>query len=146
MNADAKDELKLTQEIITTQELLCFKIFSWAMGLITALTIGAAHKRVDIDIWLYLFAGLFITFTFFNVAKSHWVAFQKAVSHSEKIEASLISNSYGSYGINKTLRDDSVDVKLTFRFYGPYLVLVAIVIGYFISESPILITFAKACF
>ncbi|RCW61942.1 hypothetical protein DET61_1384 [Marinobacter nauticus] len=135
MTIEPKDELELTQKIITAQEELCFKIFSWALGLITALTIGAAHKSVVINNWLYLASGLFIVFTLFMVAKRHWLTMRKAVIRSSEIENEVKNSAYSCYKINEALKKNYEGAThLSFRFYGPYLMLSGIVLGSFIYE------------
>lgn len=123
------DELKLVQDIITTQEELCFKIISWAIGLITALTIGFFHKSVDINSLIYIISGCIIILGCFLVARNHWVTFYRAVSRSRKIEEEIKNNTYTRVKINKALRtEDDLDFFIYYRFYGPYLMLVILVI------------------
>lgn len=135
MTIEPKDELELTQKIITAQEELCFKIFSWALGLITALTIGAAHKSVVINKWLYLISGLFIVITLFLVAIRHWITLRKAVIRLSEIETEVKNKTYSRYKINEALKKKyESGTRLSFRFYGPYLMLSGVVVGSFIYE------------
>lgn len=128
-NIAPMDELKLVQDIITAQENLCFKIFGWAIGIITAFTIGFHHKSVDFPPYIYIASGLFSIIAFFCVSRYHWITFAKAIERSYEIEKEMKDATYKSVRINETLRKDSeLGLFVHYRLWLPYFVLVLIVI------------------
>lgn len=126
---DPLDELKIVQDVITKQEELCFKVFSWAIGLITALTIGFFHNSVKINPWVYMICGFTIIVGYFLVARYHWVTFFQAVTRSCDIEEEIKTDNYKRVKINETLKaGNDLNFFINYRFYGPYAILIIIVI------------------
>lgn len=123
------DELKIIQDIITKQEELCFKVFSWAIGLVTALTIGFFHKSVEINPCVYMTCGFTIIVGYFLVARYHWVTFSQAVTRSCGIEEEIKNDNYKRVKINETLKaGNDLNFFIHYRFYGPYAILIIIVL------------------
>ena len=127
---DPMDELKIVQDIITTQEELCFKVFSWAVGLVTALTIGMFHKSIEISSYMYVGCGITIVLGFYIVARHHWHTFSSAVVRSNEIEKEIKNNTYQGVKINYVLNtDQSVGLFGGYKLWLPYLVLSVVLIS-----------------
>jgi len=123
------DELKIVQDIITTQEELCFKVFSWACGLVTALTIGLFHSSINLSIPVYVLCGLITTVGFFTVARYHWRTYLSAVVRSRQIENEINSNTYQGIKINNVLKANKSIVWFGgYKLYLPYIILSLVVI------------------
>ena len=130
MTFQAENELDLTQKIINAQEDFCFRIFSWALGLVTALTIGSAHESIDISRPLYLISGLFIVVVLCSVARCHWLTLKNAMSRSFEIETEVQKDIYSGPKVNESLKKTCVErLSVSKRFFGPYIVLFFIVIA-----------------
>jgi hypothetical protein len=129
MNQNAMDELKIVQDIITTQEELCFKVFSWAVGFVTAFTIGLFHISINIPSYVYIACGLILISGLFVVARHHWHTYSSAVVRSSQIESEINSGEYSKVQINHVLRTDkSIGVFGGYKLWLPYLVLSSVVI------------------
>ncbi|WP_194868944.1 hypothetical protein [Pseudoalteromonas sp. PPB1] len=100
---DPIEEIKIVQDIIITQEQFCFKVFSWAAGFITALTLGLFHNSVSIPYFLYIACGLTIVFGFYIVGRHHWHTFSSAIERSRQIESAINAGSYNSFKLNHVL-------------------------------------------
>ncbi len=127
LKVSAYDELSLVQSIISAQEEICFKYFGWALGLITVLSIGFAHKSVLISPCAYFSSSMGMLISCFLAAKVHWDAHQRAIDRSQKIEEEIKKGKYGGFKINSSLKEKSTG-KLKLRFYLPYLGLALVVI------------------
>lgn len=131
---DPIEELKIAQDVITHQETLTFKVFSWTVGIVTALTIGLFHERVEINGWVYMSTGLVTISTFLLVAREHWGTFYVAIRRSGIIEKEIKNNSYSGFSLNKELSDaKKINILKVPRLYLPYLALAIIVLvsGFF---------------
>jgi len=127
---DPMDEFKIVQDIITTQEQLCFKVFSWAVGLVTALTIGMFHKSIDIHPYMYVGCGVIVVLGFYIVARHHWHTFSSAVVRSREIEEEINTNTYQGLKINHVLKTDkSIGLIGGYKLWVPYLVLSLVLIS-----------------
>lgn len=127
---EAIDELKLTQDLINYQENLHFRVFGWAIGIVTTLTIGFFHKSVDLHPIAYMVCGMVSISIFFWVAKRHWMIFYAAIVRSRNIEDELAHGEYTEFKLNRSLSIDMSKIKLNnrMRLYAPYLALYIIVI------------------
>lgn len=129
MTPNPMDELKIVQDIITTQEELCFKVFSWAVGFVTAFTIGLFHKSINIPSFAYMACGLIIVSGLFIVARHHWHTYLSAVIRSRQIESEINDETYSKVQINHVLRTDkSIGIFGGYKLWLPYLVLSSVVV------------------
>ena len=142
---DPYEELKIVQDVITTQEELCFRVYSWAAGFITALTIGFFHERVDIPTLIYSIVGIVIVIGFYIVGRHHWHTFSSAVVRSRQIEDAINDGSYSKFRMNSVLKDDKcIEYFGGYKLWAPYLVLLLIVLvcssSSFLSRLTICVT------
>lgn len=123
------EEMKLAQDIISKQEDFTFKVFSWAIGMITALTLGFYHTSIRINEWVYMLSGFVIIIVFFLVAKKHWATFYNAIKRSEKIETEMKNDNYAGVKLNEELKTgDAFSITKHPRFYLPYVALILLVL------------------
>ncbi|QPB82384.1 hypothetical protein CWC22_005040 [Pseudoalteromonas rubra] len=126
---DPIEEIKIVQDIIITQEQFCFKVFSWAAGFITALTLGLFHNSVNIPYFLYIACGLTIVFGFYIVGRHHWHTFSSAIERSRQIESAINAGSYNSFKLNHVLENDkSMGILGGYKLWLPYLILSIVVV------------------
>lgn len=129
MDVNAMDELKIVQDIITTQEELCFKVYSWAVGFVTAFTIGLFHSSISIPSYAYMICGLIIVAGLFVVARHHWHTYSSAVVRSKQIESEINAGTYSKVQINYVLATDkSIGIFGGYKLWLPYLVLSAVLV------------------
>jgi len=123
------DELKIVQDIITTQEELSFKVYSWAVGFVSAFTIGLFHKSIELPAELFIICGLIIIFGFYIVARHYWHTYSSAVIRSREIEELINTKSYKTVKINYVLKyDKSIGLFGGYKLWLPYLILCIIVL------------------
>lgn len=126
----AIEEIKLAQDLINTQENLHFKVFSWAIGVITALTIGFFHNNIDMHPAVYMTLGITVILIFNWVAKRHWNLFYCAAARSYDIELEVENDNYSGIKLNRSLNAHEKDIELKhrMRLYAPYLALSVVVL------------------
>ena len=122
---DPAEELKLAQQVVTTQEILCFRIFGWAIGIVTALTIGFFHESVKLDPVVYMPSGIIMVCVFYWVARRHWSIFYSATMRSHEIENEINTNSYLKFKLNEslTIYKDDISPYESIRHILPYIAL-----------------------
>jgi hypothetical protein len=128
--SDAIEELKIVQDLINCQENLHFKVFGWAIGIITAMTIGFFHETVKIPTFTYMTSGFICTGMFFWVASRHWIIFFGAAERSKKIEKELIDGTYQGIQIHPEIKIkmSTIDWVHRKRIIYPYLALAAVIV------------------
>ena len=130
MELNPVDELKIVQDIIAAQEQLYFRVYGWAVGIITAFTIALFHKGVHIPSLVYIIFGLVTVCGFFIVARHHWHTFTSAVKRSRQIEDEINDGTYAKIKFNHVLKTNlDVGIFGEYKLWVPYTVLAFFIVG-----------------
>lgn len=85
-------EWAIIQDIINRQEATCESIFNWCLGLVTAITIGYFHDRIEISGATYLCVSLIVIVGCFLKARPHWISLRLACKRSLQVELVSLGN------------------------------------------------------
>jgi hypothetical protein len=131
----AFEELKILKEIIFLQEEARAKIKSWAVGLVSAITVTFVSERISLswEEYLLICGGILALFLWMDVI--HRVAEDRAIKRSSEIEVILRDRSK-QYDGPKISISVSIPNKfseqrkalLNVRVYSPYAVIMALII------------------
>ena len=134
MNQLALEEFKLLQGIAEAQETLRFKIRSWCVALITALSVAVLSQKIQFSVCQFLLIATVIMLMFLWLDVLYRVAQDWALRRAKLVEESLRGLiKYDGPKVRESLSApnsvaDQVLSLNNVRVYGPYLLLLVILV------------------
>ena len=129
----ALEEFKMLQEIARDQEELRAKIRGWCVAIITALSVAALSKEIQISGATFLFVASVILCLFLWLDVLYRVAQDRAFRRAKKVEIILRGNLYydgprirDSLSVPNSIEDQLQSLN-NVRVFGPYFLLLIIV-------------------